>query len=192
MFEYLRGQLVSKDPAHCVVEVAGVAYRVLIPLSTYRNLPERGPVQIWIYSRITEVQMCLFGFISQQERDLFSTMVDTVPALGPRRALQILSGMTAQELLQCVRSGEIGRLTRTKGIGEKLAGRLILELRGKLPARAEESSGQSTSVFNEAVLALVSLGFNRKEAEVAVERAEKGAGPKVRLEELIKRSLEHV
>jgi Holliday junction DNA helicase RuvA len=192
MFEYLRGDLRARHPTRCVVDVGGVAYRVSIPLSTYRALPSEGVVQVWIYTRFSEEQLELFGFVSEEERDLFATMVDTVPSLGPRRALGILSSMTAKELLECVHLGEIGRLRGTKGIGDKLASRLILELRGKLPEKLEGGGSPVSSVFSEAVLALVSLGYARKEAEDAVAKARRQIGGEGRLEDLIKRSLEHV
>lgn len=186
MFEYLKGELRGRHTSYCVVDVGGVGYRVQIPLSTYRKLPESGPVQIWIYSRMSEEDLSLYGFISEQERDLFATMVDNVPSLGPKKAMGILSTMTAKELMECVHRGEIGRLKNTKGIGDKLASRLVLELRGKLPAAAES---EAAPAYNEAVLALVSLGFSRKEAEEAVAKASRAA-PNAPLEELIRKSLQ--
>lgn len=185
MFEYLKGELRGRHTTHCVIDVGGVGYRVRIPLSTYRKLPESGPVQIWIYSRMSEDEFALYGFLSEQERDLFATMIDNVPSLGPKKAIAILSSMSAKELMECVHRGEIGRLKNTKGIGDKLASRMILELRGKMPSPA---GVEAAPAYNEAILALLSLGFARKEAEEAVSKASRAA-PNAPLEELIKKSL---
>jgi Holliday junction DNA helicase RuvA len=192
VYEYLRGTLVRRDGASVVIEVGGVAYRCLVPLPTAAKLPDPGSeVRLWTHGRLSEEQLVLYGFASMDERDLFETIVDSVPNLGPRRALAVLSNIPAEELLKAVESGDVQQLKRTKGIGEKLASRLVLELRGRLPQFLPGNTAGDSSVIREATVALQSLGYNRREADAAVTRGLKKAGPKPKLEELIKRSLEH-
>lgn len=188
MFEYLRGELVLKRPGYVVVEVNGVGYRVQVPATTLRALPERGEVKVWTYSRITEEELRLFGFAAPEERDLFALIVESVPMLGPSKALLIFSNISGEQLLSAVRKGDVGLLKRIKGIGDKLATRMIVELRGKLPAA---SGPEPTSIVNEAILGLVALGYSRQEAAAAVEKAAKEAED-ASLEDLIKRSLQYV
>lgn len=188
MFEYLKGELVLKRPTHVVIDVNGVGYRVQVPATTSRALPERGPVKIWTYSRISEEELRLFGFATEEERNLFELIVESVPMLGPSKALLIFSNISGEQLLSAVKKGDVGLLKRIKGIGDKLATRMIVELRGKLPAA---SGPEPASIVNEAILGLVSLGYTRQEAAAAVEKAAKEADG-ASLEELIKRSLQYV
>jgi len=192
MFDYLRGTLVRKDGTTVVLDVGGAAYRCRVPLTAARKLPEPGAeARVWVHARMGEEQITLYGFATREERDLFETIVETVPALGPSRALSILSGMSAEELLRAVEKGDVQLLKRTKGIGEKLASRLVLELRGRLPRLIPGNTAGESSIIQEATVALVSLGYARREADEAVTRALKSLGSSPKLEELIKRSLEH-
>jgi Holliday junction DNA helicase RuvA len=191
MYEYLRGTLARKEGATVVVDVGGVAYRCRIPLTAAPRLPESGQVTLWIHARMSDEQIVMYGFPSKEERDLFETIVETVPALGPARALSILSGIGADELRRAVDKGDVQLLRRTKGIGEKLASRLILELRGRLPQTIPGNNAGDASIIQEATVALMSLGYGRREADEAVTRALKSMGGPPKLEELIKRSLEH-
>lgn len=191
MFEYLKGTLVRKDATSIVVEVGGIAYRCLVPVPDLGRFRE-GEVLVWTHARVTEEEFVLYGFATREARSLFETMIAAVPSLGPKRALAILSNIDSQELLEAVDRGDVALLKRIKGIGEKLAGRLVLELRGRLPRRRPETPGDASSdILREAALALVSLGYGRKEADNAVLRAWKEMGTDARLEDLIRRSLEH-
>ncbi|HLG42772.1 MAG TPA: Holliday junction branch migration protein RuvA [Planctomycetota bacterium] len=192
MYEYLHGTVVRKEGATVVLDVGGVGYRCRVPLTAARKLPGAGAeARVWVHARTTDEQITLYGFASREERDLFETIVETVPALGPSRALSILSGMSAEELLRAVEKGDVQLLRRTKGIGEKLASRLVLELRGRLPRLIPGNTAGESSIIQEATVALVSLGYARREADEAVTRALKSLGSSPKLEELIKRSLEH-
>lgn len=188
MFEYLSGEIAARRDGVIVLDVGGVGYRIEVPASAMRVLPESGCVRLWVVSRISQERIELFGFPTAQERDLFETMVETIPALGPRKAIRILSEISVAELLEAVRRGDGERLKNVKGIGEKLAGRLVMELRGRLPS-VGESGAEGSSHIREAVLALVSLGYGRSEAENAVGRTVREGGSGLSLEELVKRSL---
>lgn len=192
MYEYLRGTLIRKEGATVVLEVGGVAYRCRVPLSASGRFPGPGEsATVWIHARMSEEQIVLFGFPTREDRDLFETIVETVPALGPARALSILSGIGGDELRRAVEKGDVQLLRRTKGIGEKLASRLILELRGRLPQSIPGNTAGDSSIIQEATVALMSLGYARREADEAITRALKSIAGPPKLEELIKRSLEH-
>lgn len=192
MYEYLRGTLVRKEGATVVLEIGGVAYRCRVPLAGAARLPGPGQAAtLWIHARMSDEQIVLYGFPSREDRDLFETIVETVPSLGPARALSILSGLGADELRRAVEKGDVQLLRRTKGIGEKLASRLVLELRGRLPSSIPGNTAGESSIIQEATVALMSLGYARREADEAITRALKSMSGPPKLEELIKRSLEH-
>lgn len=192
MYAYISGQLVSKKPDHVVVETGGVGYRIEIPLSTYEKLAREGAVRIFTYLKVAEDVHKLFGFATERERDMFLRLIEHVSQLGPAKAIAILSGIGVDELVKAIDEADVGALKRVKGIGEKLANRLVVELKGKLPDTVAAGKGADvTSMVRDAVQALVALGYERPEAEKVVRRAQKDLPPGAPLEELIRRSLSH-
>lgn len=190
MYEYVTGKLVSRRPACAVVDVGGVGYRVDIPLSTYEKLPRQGTVTLLTHLHVSEEGHRLYGFLTERERELFRRLT-AVPQLGPAKAVVILSSVAPSELAKAIEAGDVARLRRVKGIGEKIARRLVLELRGKLPDE-EGIGGGDPSLTQDAVGALVTLGVDRRQAEDAVRRAFKDLGEGAPVEDVIKRSLQHV
>jgi Holliday junction DNA helicase RuvA len=191
VYEYLSGRLAAKSPTHAVVDVNGVGYRVDISLSTYEKLPRDGTVKLHVWLRVSDDDLRLFGFATERERQLFLRLVEGVQQLGPMKAIQILSSCSLDQLTRAIEAGDAAFLKGIKGVGEKLANRLIVELRGKLPADAGKDP-EDASTTRDAVAALLSLGYERKPAEEAVRRAMKdlkGAAP---VEEVVRRSLSHV
>ena len=193
MIAQLRGRLVSKAPGEVVLDVSGVGYRVAIPVSTFYRLGELGSeASLLTYTHVREDTLALFGFLTNEEEALFELLIG-VAGVGPRLAINVLSGIEAPELVQALRAADIARLTRIPGVGKKTAERLVLELRdkaNKLPlALAEQKAAHpGATPKDDLVSALANLGYSRPEAEKAVLRAleEDGTG---RFEDLLRRAL---
>ncbi|MDE3167794.1 MAG: Holliday junction branch migration protein RuvA [Acidobacteriota bacterium] len=196
MIALLRGTLIEKHPNQAIVEAAGVGYDVAIPVSTFTRLPEAGAeVRLRIHTHVREDALALYGFLTQDEKALFEKLI-SVSGIGPTLAVKILSGLSAGDLVQFIRRGEVERLVRIPGVGKKTAERMVLELRDKLPAPAGEepaaAPAESLSLVDQDVLsALLNLGCARPQAEAAVRKA-KAAGAGGEFEPLFRRALELV
>jgi holliday junction DNA helicase RuvA len=195
MIGHLEGRLFRKTPQEVVVDVAGVGYRVAIPVSTFYRLGEEGTsVRLLIHTHVREDALALFGFESQREQALFEHLID-ISGIGPKLALTILSGIEPPDLVEAVRSSDIGRLTRIPGVGRKTAERLALELKDKLSAfagpaaPAAAGAGPSSPAKDDLLSALANLGYSRPEAEKAADRAVREGGP-ARFEDFLRRALQ--
>jgi Holliday junction DNA helicase RuvA len=190
MIGHLSGRLLRKEPQEVLVDVGGVGYRVTIPISTFYRLGEEGsPVSLRIHTHVREDALALYGFQSAGEEDLFTRLIG-VAGVGPKLAVNILSGIEAQELTEALRSGDLPRLTRVPGVGKKTAERLILELKDKLPPSAHEPAPAAPlSGRDDLVSALANLGYSRGEAERALDRAQAGAASH-RFEDLLRAALQ--
>lgn len=192
MIEYLAGQMVVKKPTHVVVEVGGVAFHVEIPLSTFEQLPASGRVKVFTYLKVSEDAMKLYGFATENERNVFLHLTDSVARLGPSKSLSILSNVSISRLVRCIEEGDVDTLRRIRGIGEKLAQRLVVELKGKLPRDAmDRTPGRIDmgSGSQEVLQALQSLGYQRPECEEALKKVSKTAGKDAKVEEIIRACL---
>src|SRR5438132_11915570 len=133
MITFLDGRLVSALPTQAIIDVGGVGYEVFIPLSSYDKLPAVGqPIRILTHLAIREDAHVLYGFMSAAERDLFRLLVQHVSGIGPKTALDVLSGTSVTSFKACVVAGDIAALSKTKGIGKKTAERIIVELKDKV------------------------------------------------------------
>jgi Holliday junction DNA helicase RuvA len=195
MITFLEGTLVEALPTHVVVGVNGVGYHVAIPLSSYDKLPPVGqPIRILTHLQVREDAHVLFGFMSHAERDLFRLLVANVTGIGPKTALDVLSGTTVANFKAAVVAGDAGLLAKTKGIGKKTAERIIVELKDKVGIAAAWEAASATHAptpeeaqVNDAVLALISLGYKQVDAHKAVKQAwDKGARE---VEELVRHAL---
>ncbi len=161
------------------MDVGGVGYHVLIPLSSYDRLPAAGAqLKILTHLAVREDAHVLYGFMTAAERDLFRLLVNHVSGIGPKTALDVLSGTTVTNFKACVVAGDIAALSKTKGIGKKTAERIIVELKDKVGiAAAWEVAGsahapsQEDVKVNDAVLALIALGYKQVDAHKAVKQA---------------------
>jgi Holliday junction DNA helicase RuvA len=179
----LTGRVLRKTPQEVVVDVSGVGYRVSIPLSTFYRVGDPGSdVSLRIHTHVREDTLALFGFLTTSEQELFEHLI-AVAGVGPKLAVNILSGIEAGELLGALRAGDLGRLTRVPGVGRKTAERLVLELKDKLKALAvpdvdREPAASTATPKDDLLSALVHLGYSRGEAERGADRAlrEDGAG----------------
>jgi len=175
MITFLKGLLAESFPNRAVVDVGGVGYAVHIPISTYDALPGPGqPVYLLTHLQIREDAHDLYGFASEQERDLFRLLINQVSGIGPKLALAVLSGLPVAAFKACVAQNDLATLSRIKGVGKKTAERMVVELRDKVGvAAAWQAAAADTpplqSHANDAVLALVSLGYRQPDAVKAVE-----------------------
>jgi Holliday junction DNA helicase RuvA len=192
---HLHGRLLRKSPQEVVVDVGGVGYRVAIPVSTfYRLADEGGDVSLRIHTQVREDALALFGFFTAHEQDLFERLIQ-VAGVGPKLAVNILSGIEAVELAAALRDSDIARLTRVPGVGKKTAERLVVELKDKMPpavAPEQEQEAPGPATPKEDLLsALAHLGYSRAEAERGVDRALRDDG-EGRFEDLLRRALQIV
>jgi Holliday junction DNA helicase RuvA len=189
---HISGTLAQKVPGEAVVDVGGIGYQVFIPLSVFYRLPEIGAsVTLEIYTHVREDALQLFGFQDNAEKQLFLLLLG-VSGIGPRLALNIFSGIAADDLSRALKEGDQTRLVAIPGVGRKLAERMIVELKDKFatfaPAGAESARGESGSqLLLDAVSALVNLGYKRPEAEKMVREVLKRGERS--LENLLKESL---
>jgi Holliday junction DNA helicase RuvA len=177
MIAHLRGRLLSKTPNQAILECAGVGYDVTISVTTFSALPAEGAeATLHIHTHVREDQIALFGFSETQEKRLFEKLL-TISGIGPKLAITVLSGISASRLITAIRSGDHATLTRIPGIGKKTAERVVLELKDKLddlavsiPTTAEgpHHFGQAG---DDALSALVNLGYPRPVAQKAIETA---------------------
>lgn len=180
MIAQLRGSLGDKRPNQVLVDVGGVGYLVHIPLSTFYALGDlHSSVTLLIHTQVREDAISLYGFLSAREKHLFELLI-SASGVGPVLALKILSGMSVDDLVPAVRSGDLARLTRIPGVGRKTAERMIVELRDKLAAMEvpdHEKSSPTTVDETEVVIALTNLGYDRAVAKKAVEAVQRNGAP---------------
>jgi holliday junction DNA helicase RuvA len=174
MIARLRGSLVSKAPNHLVVECGGVGYELTISVATFTALPGEGiEVSLHVHTHVREDQIALFGFKELPEKRLFEKLL-TITGIGPKLAITVLSGISAERLVGAIRGGDHATLTKIPGIGKKTAERVVLELKDKLEDMAIPSvmSGiPHTVAGDDALSALVNLGYARPAAQKAIDQA---------------------
>ena len=174
MIGQLRGRLVEKRPNQLIVDAAGVGYQVYIPLSTFGALGElHAEVTLLIHTHVREDQLALYGFLTAREKQLFELLLEA-SGVGPALALKILSGMSMDELIPAIRSGDVAQLVRIPGIGRKTAERIIVELRDKLvalEASVVEAPASRSGTEADVLSALLNLGYERRAVEKALDEA---------------------
>jgi holliday junction DNA helicase RuvA len=191
---HLRGRILRKGPQEAVLDVGGVGYRVAIPVSTFYRLGEPGAeVELRTYTHVREDTLALYGFLTAAEQDMFERLI-SVGGVGPKLAVNILSGIEVPELVSALRTSDVSRLTRVPGVGKKTAERLIVELKDKMPAVVADEAPAARAVGGpkeDLLSALVNLGYSRAEVERGVDRVlrEDGSG---RFEDLLRRALQTV
>jgi Holliday junction DNA helicase RuvA len=173
MIDQIKGKLITKKPTYIVVETHGIGYKISIPLSSYKSIgaPEE-EVHILTHLHVREDNMQLFGFATEEERDLFQLLI-SVSGIGPRVAQGILSGISTSDFKKAIIHQDLTALTMAPGVGKKTAERLILELREKIGDETLKKEMASSSIMatmgEEAILALISLGYRRQQAQKAVQ-----------------------
>ena len=196
MIAHLRGRVLRKAPQEVIVDVAGVGYRVAIPVSTFYRVGEEGDeLSLRIHTQVREDTLALYGFLTAAEQEIFERLI-AVAGVGPTLAVGILSGIEVTDLVAALRSNDLVRLTRIPGVGKKTAERLVLELKDKLPAALlgepeAATPAPAASPKDDLLSALANLGYSRPEVERAVDRALK-ASPDARFEDLLRAALQMV
>ena len=196
MIAFLKGLLAEKHPTSAVLDVHGVGYAVLIPLSTYDRLPATGePCLLQIHHHMREDGQLLCGFATVDEKSIFELLI-TISGIGPKLALGVLSGLNAGELRAAIAEGNVKRLGSVRGVGKKTAERIVVELRDKIdPAEALASraaaSGDTAgaTVLRDTVLALTALGFPQDQARKMVQTALDNGANNTDTEALLKLAL---
>lgn len=198
MIAYLEGKLVKKSPTQLILDVNGIGYSVKIPLSSYDRLGDEGcAARILTYQYVREDVLQLYGFATEAEKDLFELLI-SVSGIGPKMALGVLSCISVEDFQRSVACEDLDILTSISGVGRKTAQRLIVELKEKLagfdldPRRKVSDAKRSEFLLqDQAIRALVSLGFNKVKAREAVKKARDETEDAPALEDLIKRSLRY-
>lgn len=197
MIAYLSGKLIEKQANSVIVDVNGVGYEVLIPLSTFYELGEVGAdVRLRIYTHVREDTFQLFGFKTEREREIYLKLI-SVQGIGAKSGITMLSGMSADEIIAAIRTDNIVRLTAIPGVGRKTAERLVIELRDKikdfLGTEVKETAGEAEtptdSVYEDALSALLNLGYQRSAAEKALKQTIQ-EGTEMSVQKLLRRSLQ--
>lgn len=200
MYYFLNGKIVEKTPAVAILDVSGIGYEVRISVNTFSALPDLGQsVKLLTHFVVREDAQLLYGFATEEERDLFRLLL-SVSGIGPKTALTLLSGMTISELKTAILDGSIAVLSSITGIGKKTAERVIVELRDKLTRGAGKDSKDivhdmnvSDSAVEDAIQALVALGYTKLKAKEVTQRVLKdGLGKKLSVEDIIRKALKHV
>jgi Holliday junction DNA helicase RuvA len=197
MIALISGKIVYKGISHVIVDVQGVGYRVFIPLTTFYELPETGQtITLHVHTNVKQDAINLFGFYTVQERDLFQLMI-SVSGIGPKMSMNILSGISAQELLRAISGGNLGKLVNIPGVGKKMAERLILELKEKvikkmmldeMPA-ADDQHQAGEIIMEDALSALVNLGYKNNVAKDALDKVLRSSDEELGMDQLLKKTL---
>jgi len=191
MYEYLKGKLVEKTPSEAIIECSGVAYFVNVSLQTYSQIKDKEDILLYIHLVVKEDSHTLFGFISKGERTIFRQLI-SVSGVGANTARVILSSMSTEEVFEAIIMNNAAALQSVKGIGAKTAQRIILDLKDKIK-KDENSTGIFSSSHNtnkeEALSALVMLGFARQSADKAIQKVFKSQGLSISVEELVRQAL---
>jgi Holliday junction DNA helicase RuvA len=192
MIAFLEGDLVEALPTQVVVSVNGLGYLVQVPFSTFDHLPPlNGHIRLLTHLVVREDAHQLYGFLTPEERELFLLLLQHVSGVGPKMALAVLSGLTVTQFKSAVAQGDVSALARVKGVGKKTAERMVLELKDKVGVAETweaAAAGKTDQRLNDALMALLSLGFKQVEVQKALHQVQ-GQRPEAATEELIRHAL---
>src|SRR5690349_22267930 len=194
MITFLHGTLVEALPTQVTVDVNGIGYEALIPLSSFDKLPMPGQdIRMLTHLVVREDAHSLYGFMTTAERELFRLLINTVSGIGPKIALNILSGISVTAFRGAVANGDSKALSQISGVGKKTAERIIVELKDRIgaagaweAASAQRALGPQDQKLNDAVLALLALGFKQLDAHDSVRKAQGALGPQATIEDLVR------
>ena len=192
MIAYLKGTLIRKSPSQAVIDAGGVGYAAAIPLSTFIRIGEVGqPVELHIYTHLSDSALALYGFSTEAEKDIFLKLI-AVSGIGPKLAMNILSGIEPADLAEAVRTGDVARLCLIPGIGKKTALRIAMELQDKLEKKEKVLAAQDSQEREDLVSALLNMGFRRKEVDRVVDDVLRSLTVKAGIEKLLHESLKRL
>jgi len=196
MIAYLKGKLTYKDPTYVIIDVNGVGYQVRISLNTFAKIKDEEQILLLTYLSVKEDSHTLYGFKEEAEKKIFLELI-SISGVGPNTGLMILSSLSSDELEHAIIHEDHGTIQKVKGIGAKTAQRIVLELKDKIKKDSYSDSAKpatgfmnkSNKIKQEALQALMTLGFTKAVAEKNIESTIKKSGPEISLEDLIKASL---
>lgn len=192
MIAYLKGTLIHKTPGHVVVETGGVGYAAAIPVSSFVRLGEvGGTVELLVHTHVTDDAIALFGFLSQDEKDMFLKLIG-ISGIGPKLAMNVLSGIAPDDLADAVRASDVARISLVPGIGKKTALRITMELQDKLDKKEKLLASKGSPEKEDLLSALQNMGFRRKEAERAAEQTLAAHKPGTEFEKLLRDCLKRL
>ncbi|MBQ2563489.1 MAG: Holliday junction branch migration protein RuvA [Muribaculaceae bacterium] len=192
MYDYITGKIAELNPAFVVLDNGGVGYMINISFTTYNEIAKMSEqsVKLFVYEAIREDAHVLYGFMSRRERELFLMLI-SVSGVGPNTARMILSSLSANELEQCIASGNVGMLKGVKGIGAKTAQRILVDLKDKIKVAGDtllDNNSAPSAVYDEALAALAALGFTQQVSQKALKKLLKD-DPSITVEAAIKNAL---
>ncbi|MGZ5467932.1 MAG: Holliday junction branch migration protein RuvA [Candidatus Aminicenantales bacterium] len=189
MIAYLKGTLIDKTPGRVIVDTGGVGYTAAIPVSSFVHLGEiGGTVELFIHTHLSDDALALYGFVSREEKDMFLKLIG-ISGIGPKLALNILSGIAPADLEDAVRASDLARISLVPGIGKKTALRITMELQDKLEKKEKLLAGKGSPEKEDLLSALQNMGFRRKEAERAVDQTLAANKPGTEFEKLLRDGL---
>jgi Holliday junction DNA helicase RuvA len=189
MIAYLKGILIQKTTSQVILDIGGVGYRASIPLSTYLKLGDINDVaELHIYTHVTDSSLALYGFYSEKEKALFLKLI-SISGIGPKIALNILSGIESSDLEDAIRQSDVARISLIPGIGKKTAMRIALELQEKLELKEKVLGTQNIQEKEDLVSALMNLGFKRREVEKIVDECLQAFSLDAGFDKLLRESL---
>ena len=189
MIAYLKGILIQKTTTQVILDIGGVGYRASIPLSTYLKLGDINDVaELHIYTHVTDSSLALYGFYSEKEKALFLKLI-SISGIGPKIALNILSGIESSDLEDAIRQSDVARISLIPGIGKKTAMRIALELQEKLELKEKVLGTQNIQEKEDLVSALMNLGFKRREVEKIVDECLQAFSLDAGFDKLLRESL---
>lgn len=192
MIAYLKGTLIDKTPGRVVVDTGGVGYTAAIPVSSFVRLGEvGGTVELFIHTHLSDDALALYGFVSREEKDMFLKLI-AISGIGPKLALNILSGISPSDLEDAVRASDLARISLVPGIGKKTALRITMELQDKLEKKEKLLAGKGSPEKEDLLSALQNMGFRRKEAERAADQTLAAHKPGTEFEKLLRDSLKRL
>jgi Holliday junction DNA helicase RuvA len=192
MIAYLKGNLIQKSTNLAILDVGGVGYRVWIPLSTYLQLGNINEnTELFIYTHLTDNSLSLYGFSTEEEREIFLKLI-SISGIGPKLALNILSGIGASDLEDAIQKSDVARISLIPGIGKKTALRIALELQEKLEKKEKVLGTTGFKEKEDLISALMNLGFRRKEVERIVDETIQSLSHEADFEKLLRESLKRM
>ncbi len=192
MIAYLKGTLIHKTPGHVIIDTGGVGYAAAVPLGTYFKLGEVGDeAELLIYTHVTDDSLALYGFGGRHEKEMFLKLIG-ISGIGPKLAMNILSGIEPADLEEAVRKSDLARLSLVPGIGKKTALRITMELQDKLESKEKLLAAKGSPEKEDLVSALLNMGFRRKEVERVVDQAIAAEKPEAGFEKLLRDCLKRL
>jgi Holliday junction DNA helicase RuvA len=192
MIAYLKGTLIHKTPGHVVVETGGVGYAAAIPVSSFASLGEIGEtVELFIHTHLSDDALALYGFASQDEKAMFLKLIG-ISGIGPKLAMNILSGISPGDLEEAIKSSDLARISLVPGIGKKTALRITMELQDKLEQKEKLLAAKAAPEKEDLLSALLNMGFRQKEAERAVDQTLAANKPGAEFEKLLRDCLKRL